>query len=138
MIGALMLAIITAGLVPIGRATAPGKDWTRPYNVQRHARTVHLHTAALELAEGEELDAYVRRREAGQQLRGQLLALWRRPMKDRRPSVVEAQRFAEAVARAASRQAADAYMAQLLRQWRTLRPDVAVRYQPDPAAARQP
>lgn len=41
------------------------------------------------------------------------------------------------VARAASRQAADAYMAQLLRQWRTLRPDVAVRYQPDPAAAPQ-
>lgn len=94
MIGALMLAIITAGLVAIGRATAPGKDWTRPYNVQRHARTVHLHTAALELAEGEELDEYVRRLQAGQQLRDQLLALWRRPMVDRRPSVTAAQRAA--------------------------------------------
>jgi hypothetical protein len=95
-----MLAAITAALVAIGRATMPGKDWTRPYNVQRHARTVHLHTAALELSEGEELDAYVRRLQRGQQVRDQLLALWRRPMKDRRPSVVEAQRFAEAVARA--------------------------------------
>lgn len=39
------------------------------------------------------------------------------------------------VARGETRQAADLYMTQLLRQWRTLRPHVAARYQPDPGPA---
>ena len=39
------------------------------------------------------------------------------------------------VARGESRQAADVYMTQLLRQWRTLRPDVVVHYRPDAAPA---
>ena len=41
------------------------------------------------------------------------------------------------VARAASRQAADAYMAQLLRQWRTLRRMLPCATSPTPAAAPQ-
>lgn len=98
----LLAVFIGACCVALGRAMRPGKDWTRPYDVKRRALLYAQHVTAVELNEvAAELEDYPRRRHKGEELRTQLLALWRADPVDRRPSQAKPQKTGQRVLRLA-------------------------------------
>jgi hypothetical protein len=84
----LLAALIPAALVAMAvrDSLRVRKDWTRPYDVRRQASRYAQHVAALEAADTPERDKQRARVVAGEAVRARLLALWRAPMRDRRPS----------------------------------------------------
>lgn len=82
-LGALLVAMWVA---VIRRFTRNEHDRLLPYSVQLARWRYDRHVEVVKAREDEELAEYIRRRNAGNALRKQFLALWTTDMKDRRPS----------------------------------------------------
>jgi len=82
--GIALGVLLVAGMAyAVARWGGPGKDWTRPYLVDLARRRYDRHVRWVQESDVPERADYIRRRDAGNAIRKQLLALWLSPMKSR-------------------------------------------------------